>query len=173
MIKTPLLALIASLLCAPAIAGQAGSYIGLDGASIAVQSQQNDDLNPRGMRLRFGVRVNEFFDMEAHLGGGTDSETTSFESFSTTYAGAYLKGYLPFGRRSSVFALAGLSGVTHSQDVSGRSFTDSQSGFSYGFGMETQLSKQFDLSADFMSYTNDGADFSDVTAVSFGIKWYF
>lgn len=151
----------------------ADTYIGLDGASMAVESSQNDELNPIGMRLRLGVRLNELFDIEVHLGGGTDSETSSFDSFSTTYAGAYLKGYLPFGHKSAVFALAGLSGLTHSQEINGRSFTDSQSGFSYGLGMETQLSDRLDLTADFMSYNNDGAEFSDATAVSLGLKWYF
>ena len=165
--------LVSCLAIASPMQAAADMYIGVDGASMSVESTQNDDLNPLGMRLRMGVRLNEFFDLEAHLGGGSDTESASYDSFSTSYAGAYLKGYLPFGHRSAVFGLVGLSGLTHSQDVNGRTFTDSQSGFSYGIGMETQLSERLDLSADVMSYSADGAEFSDVTAVSFGLKWYF
>jgi outer membrane immunogenic protein len=151
----------------------ADAYIGLDGASIAVENQLDDELNPHGMRLRLGMRLSDLLDMEVHLGGGTDSETPAFESFSTTYAGAYLKAYLPFGQRSSLFGLAGVSGVSYSQKVSGRTFTDSQSGFSYGFGMETQISDRLDLSADYMRYSNNGTEFSELSAISFGIKYYF
>lgn len=173
MNKLVALLLVGSLAVSSSMYAKADTYIGLDGAAMAVQSTDNEELHPIGMRVRMGVRLNELFDIEAHLGGGTDSENSAFDSFSTTYAGAYLKGYLPFGHRSAVFALAGLSGITHSQDINGRSFTDSQSGFSYGFGMETQLTDRLDLSADFMRYNNDGTEFSDFTAVSLGVKWYF
>jgi len=140
----------------------ANSYIGLDGASVNVENELDD-----------GIQLNEFLDFETHLGGGIDRQTDSFDTFSATYAGAYLKAYLPVGRRTSVFGLAGVSGVRFSQRLDGRSFNASQSGFSYGFGLETRISRRLDLSADFLRYTNEGAEFSELSAVSLGIKWYF
>jgi outer membrane immunogenic protein len=166
-------ALLAGAFLAPLFNAHADSYIGLDGASITVENPLDDELNPHGMRLRLGIRLSDLLDMEMHLGGGTDSDTPAFESFSATYAGAYLKAYLPFGQRSSLFGLAGVSGVSYSQDVNGRTFTDSQSGFSYGFGMETQITDRLDLSADYMLYSNNGTQFSELSAISFGIKYYF
>lgn len=151
----------------------ANGYVGLDGTSIAVENALDDELNPVGMRLRLGMRISELMDVELHLGGGSDAETPAFESFGTTYAGAYLKGYLPFAQRSSLFALAGMSGIGYSQEVGGRTFTDTQSGFSYGFGMETQINDRLDLSADYMRYSNNGPEFSELSAISFGIKYYF
>jgi len=125
------------------------------------------------LKTNSSIQLNEFLDFETHLGGGTDRQTESFDTFSATFAGAYLKAYLPVGRRTSVFGLAGVSGVRYTQRLDGRSFNASQSGISYGVGLETRISRRLDLSADFMRYTNDGAEFSELSAVSLGIKWYF
>lgn len=166
-------ALLAWLVFTPVSSALAGAYVGLDAASIAVENELDDELNPHGVRLRLGMRVSDLLDMELHLGGGTDSDTPAFESFGATYGGAYLKAYLPFAQRSSLFGLMGVSGISYSQTVSGRTFTDTQSGFSYGFGMETQLTEQLDLSADYMRYSNNGTEFSELSTISFGIKYYF
>ena len=151
----------------------ANGYVGLDGASIGVENQLNDELNPHGMRLRLGMRLSDLLDFELHLGGGTDNATAVFNSFSAAYLGAYLKGYLPLGQRSAAFALAGVSGISYSQEIDDRYFTDTQSGLSFGFGLETQLTDRLDLSADYMLYSNDGSQFSELSAMSFGIKYYF
>ena len=170
---TTKIALLAGVLLIPFGNAQANGYIGLDGASIGVENQLNDELNPHGMRLRLGMQISDMLDFELHVGGGTDTETTAFTSFSAAYMGAYLKAYLPVGRRSAMFGLVGLSGISYSQEIDNRYFTDSQSGMSFGFGMETQITDRLDLSADYMLYSNDGTQFSELSAVSFGVKYYF
>ncbi len=154
-------------------ATHAEGYIGLDGSSINVDSSVEDDINPRGLRLRLGLRLNELFDIEAHVGGGRDGTTTAFEKFSTTYYGVYLKGYLPVGRRSALFFLAGGAGVEFTQNLDTGKFSDDRNGLSYGIGLETQLSKYVDLSADFIQYTLSDDQFSDASAVNLGVKLYF
>ena len=151
----------------------AGGYIGLDGTSVALDNSLDDDLNPRGARLRLGMRLDDLFDVEVHLGGATDRHTVAFDDFSTGYAGAFLKAYLPVGHRSALFALAGASGVEITQRINGSEFSDSRSGFSYGFGLETQLSGALDLSADYVRYVGGVGEFSEISAVSLGVKWYF
>ena len=69
-------------------------YIGLDGSSLFIDSPADDDLNPRGLRLRLGTQIDQVFDLELHLGGGSDSQTTAADKFSATYIGAFLKGCL-------------------------------------------------------------------------------
>jgi len=151
----------------------AGGYIGLDGTSIALDNRLDDDLNPRGARLRLGMRLDDFFDAEIHLGRGTDRHTTAFDDFSTGYIGAFLKAYLPVGQRSALFGLAGLSGVEITQNINNSEFSDTRSGFSYGFGLETELSPRLDLSADYVRYIGGDGEFSEISAVSLGVKWYF
>lgn len=151
----------------------ASSYIGIDGSSVTVDNTVDDDINPRGLRFRLGTRIDRMFDIEAHFGGAVDDTTTAFEEFGASYAGVYLKGYLPVGKRSALFALVGGSAVEITQTVGGGEFSDDRKGFSYGFGLETQLSTHLDLSADFMRYSLDDDEFSGVSAINLGLKWYF
>lgn len=151
----------------------ASGYLAIDGSSVTVTNSVDDDVNPRGLRLRLGMRISEVFDLEAHFGGGTDDTTQAFDEFSASYVGFYLKGYHPIGRRSALFALAGGAAVELTQNIGGSEFADDRGSFSYGFGLETQLSRAVDLSADYMRYILNDDEFSEVSAVNLGLKWYF
>ena len=173
--KHRLVALLITLLAMSfgASLAYANSYIGLDGTSITIDNTVDKEINPRGLRLRLGMQVSRFFDLEAQFGGGSDETTRSFDELSAVYAGIYLKGYLPLGRRSAIFALAGPSSVELTQTIGRGKFSDSRTGFSFGFGLETELLRFLDLSADFIRYTLDDDEFSEVSAVNLGIKLYF
>ncbi|ASJ72155.1 porin family protein [Granulosicoccus antarcticus] len=148
-------------------------YVGLDGSSIGVQNSLDDDLNPRGFRLRLGMPIAHLLDAEIHFGGGQDSETFVADKFKAYYMGAFLKGHLPVGRRSALFGLAGYSSVEFTQSNKARDFIDERSGFSYGFGLETEITRRMDLSADYVRYLRDEGSYSGVSAVSLGVKLYF
>ncbi len=152
---------------------QAGGYIGLDGSSLNIENTLDDELNPGGLRLRLGMPVAPMFDVELHLGGGSESETPAADRFQASYMGAFVKGYLPVGRRSALFGLAGYSAVDFTQTFDGRDFTDERSGFSYGFGLETEISRRLDLSADYVRYVRDEGPFSELSSINLGIKLYF
>ncbi|MFK7997598.1 MAG: porin family protein [Granulosicoccus sp.] len=166
-------ALLSVAFLALSTVAHASSYLAIDGSSVTINNSVENDLNPRGLRLRLGVRVSETFDLEAHFGGGTDQATQAFDEFSAAYMGVYLKGYVPIGQRSALFAMAGGASVELTQTVRGGRFSDDRAGFSYGFGLETQLSHSLDLSADYMRYTLDDDEFSEASAVNLGLKWYF
>ena len=167
-------ALLSSLLIAGLFSqAQASGYIGLDGSSLDIENTLDDELNPGGLRLRLGMPVAPMFDIELHIGGGSESETLVADRFQATYMGAFLKGYLPVGRRSALFGLAGFSAVDFTQTFDGRDFTDERSGFSYGFGLETEISRRLDLSADYVRYVRDEGPFSELSSVNLGIKLYF
>lgn len=152
---------------------QAGGYIGLDGSSLNIENSLDDDLNPGGVRLRLGMPVAPMIDVELHLGGGSESQTTAADRLTAVYAGAFLKGYLPVGRRSALYALAGVSAVDYTQTLDRRDFSDERSGFSYGFGLETEISPRLDLSADYVHYVSGDGPFSELSSVNLGIKLYF
>ena len=151
----------------------ADRYIGIDGSSISLEGDNEEDINPVGVRLRMGTRLSEWLDFEAHLGGGEDNSTRLFDELQVIYVGLYLKGHLPIGQRSNLYVLAGGAGLDLTQTIGRREFTADRSGFSYGFGLETRLSKYWDLSADYIRYTLDDESFSEVSAISLGLKWYF
>lgn len=168
-------AALMSLLLVAGVASQAqaSGYIGLDGSSLDIENSLDDELNPGGLRLRLGIPVAPMFDLELHIGGGSESETLVADRFRASYMGAFLKGYLPVGRRSALFGLAGFSAVDFTQTFDGRDFTDERSGFSYGFGLETEISRRLDLSADYVRYVSDEGPFSELSSVNLGIKLYF
>lgn len=152
---------------------QASGYIGLDGSSLDIQNTLDDELNPGGVRLRLGMPVAHLVDVELHLGGGSESQTTAADRLTAVYMGAFLKGYLPVGRRSAFYGLAGFSAVEYTQTLDAREFFDERSGFSYGFGLETEISSRMDLSADYVRYVNDDGPFSELSSVNLGVKLYF
>ncbi|MEE9321959.1 MAG: porin family protein [Granulosicoccus sp.] len=169
--------LLVAVLAAPAIFGsavaQAGGYLGIEGSSVSVENNLDDELNPVGLRLKLGMRLSDVFDVEGHVGFTGDSRNVAFDDFETGYIGAFLKGYIPLGSRSAFFVLAGISSVEHTQTINGSEFTDDRTGVSWGLGMETQLSERLDLTADWMHYLADEGLFEEITAVSFGLKMYF
>ena len=177
-LKTHLLALSLafSLLLSHANVASAAygtGYIALDGSSLSVSSTEEEDANPRGLRLRLGTRISEGFDLELHFGGGSDDTTQAYDELGIGYLGGYLKGYLPIGQRSALFALVGGAAVEFTQQLPSGSFSDERMGFSYGIGLETQVSRWLDLSADVVRYTLSEDDFSEVSAVNLGLKLYF
>jgi len=163
-------ALIATL---AASAASANSYITVEGTSVTVQDNLDGELNPMGLRFRLGMPLADNLDIEGHFGFGSDSRDSAYDEFSTTYMGAYLKGYVPIGYNSAFYALGGFTGMSLSQTINDREFTDERFGFSYGAGFETKVSERVDLTADYMRYVRDEGLFEAISAVSFGVKFYF
>ncbi|MBX2884937.1 MAG: porin family protein [Granulosicoccus sp.] len=167
----------AGLLSFSAVSGASG-YFAIEGSAMSLVNSSapdgsHEELSPGGLRLRVGTRISELLDLEGHLGFSFDDDNDQFDEISATYFGAYLKAYLPVGHSSALFALGGLTTVNLNQNVNGRDFTDDRSGVSYGFGLETQLTENADLSADYMSYIRDEGLFEEVSSFNFGIKLYF
>ncbi len=151
----------------------ANSYITVEGTSVTVQDNLDGELNPMGLRFRLGAPIGENLDIEGHFGFAGDSRESAYDEFGTSYAGVYVKGYVPIGFNSAFYALGGYSMVALSQTINGSEFSDERHGFSYGAGLETQISERIDLTADYMRYVRDEGLFEDISAVSFGLKFYF
>ena len=155
------------------LTASAGGYIALDGSSVTLGEAFDEDLNPRGGRLRLGLRVAEAFDVEVQAGVTHDDDTPSFERFDASWAGIYLKAYLPVGDRSAFYALGGAASVELTQTVGGVEFADERGDFSFGVGLETSLTERLDLPADWMRYVGDEGAFERIDAASLGLKLYF
>lgn len=166
-----------SLLTTPqAFANHDTAYFAIERTALFIDSSsgpQHDEISPTGFRLRMGASLSHAFDVEAQFGGGSDDDTGGFDDFKARYAGAYLKGYLPLGYRSSLFGLGGFSYVELTESIDRIEFNDSRTGFSYGFGLETQITKNVDLSADYMRYSQEDGIYDEISAVNFGVKIYF
>ena len=166
---------LSSILLLTVVTGfaQANEYIAIEGTAGTLENPNNTEIDPSGIRFRLGTRVDDTFDLEVQFGFLGDSTTDNFDKLSASFAGAYLKGYLPVGYNSALFALGGFTAVELTQKVNDQKFSDSRSGFSYGFGLETKLTENADLTADYMRYIAEDGLFEHFSAVSFGIKLYF
>ncbi len=166
---------LCSTLLLTVVAGlaQADEYIAIEGIAGTLDNPSNTEIDPAGLRLRLGTRIDETFDLEVQFGFLGDDTIDNVDKLGAAFAGAYLKGYLPIGYNSALFALGGLTAVELTQTVNDQKFSDSRSGFSYGFGLETKLTENADLTADYMRYIADDGLFEHFSAVSFGIKLYF
>ena len=166
---------VCSTLLLAALAGlaQADQYIAIEGTSGTLENPNQYELDPSGIRFRLGTRVDETFDLEVQFGFLGDNSTVNFDKLSASFAGVYLKGYLPVGYNSALFALGGFTAVELTQEVNDQRFTDSRGGFSYGVGLETKLTENADLTADYMRYIAEDGLFEHFSAVSFGVKLYF
>ena len=134
------------------------------------------DSRPLGVRLKLGTRLSRWFDIEGQVGAGRDSSASQFSEVDARFAGVYLKGHLPIGFRTSIFGLGGASWVGLSEGFGDNEFSDINDnlmGFSFGVGIETQLSKRIDLTADFISYGQQNDLFDGITSLNFGVKLYF
>lgn len=167
------------LLSAIPTASYADVYMAVEGTvfriddSDAPAAGEDTEFNPLGVRLRAGLRLSELFDVEAQVSFSSDDEDERLDRLDVRTAGAHLKAYLPVGRRSAAFALAGYSVVDYEQHVAGRLIGNSQSGLSWGVGLETELADNVDLTADYMNYVQRDGLFDQVSSVNAGLKFYF
>jgi len=168
----PFVAMIAGA-CLLTSTVQADAYLGIDGSSFSLDNSSDENLNPRGMRLRLGLHMSEVFDIEGHFGFGYDDDSTAFDDFGTVYSSAFLKAHMPLGARSTAYAMAGVTALEVTETVGTREFSDDDFSFSYGFGLETELTDRLDLSADYVLYSSQVGGFEDLSAVSLGLKLYF
>ncbi|MBX2826273.1 MAG: porin family protein [Gammaproteobacteria bacterium] len=159
-------------------AASADGYFAIEGSAMSLVSGADsggseNEVSPGGLRMRLGTPISELLDLEGHLGFSFDDENDQFDEISASYYGAYLKAYLPVGYSSALFALGGLTSVNIDQSIGSSRFSDDRTGVSYGFGLETQLTENADLTADYMSYLRDEGLFEEITSFNFGLKLYF
>ncbi|MGE4534450.1 porin family protein [Halomonas sp.] len=118
-----------------------------------------DSRDGTGLRLNGGLKFNDYFAVEGHLGGGGSDGGVELDSL----AGLYAKGILPVSREFRLYGLAGMTDVDF--DV------DSESGFSYGAGAEFDVAPNLSLGADYMRYLDE--DQYDFDAASVGVRYRF
>jgi len=176
---TPLLSGIVLLLCALSTANNAAAEtaFAIDISRLTINSDGDSEINPVGLRGRLSTQISRFFDVSAHGGFSFSESTSGFDELVLTYASGFLKGVVPIGNRSAVYGLAGFTVASFTEDLGRRpvrgDFRENSSGFSWGFGAETQLAENVDLTADFVSYLQREGLFEEIFAVSIGLKIYY
>ncbi|MCE8028696.1 porin family protein [Halomonas daqingensis] len=134
-------------------------YVGADAMFWDLNPDRGSSANSVGLRLNGGMKFNDYFAAEAHLGTGGSDGPIELDYL----VGAYAKGILPLSQEFRLYGLAGFTEVDF--DV------DRESGFSYGAGAEFDVAPNLAIGADYMRYL----DKSDYTfdAASVGVRFRF
>lgn len=157
-------------------APQPSDYVGLQAAQLMYDESGIDEVSPTVLIGRFGHHYSRFMSLEGRVGFGIedDSVTESGTKISLEIehlVGLYGVGHLPFGRIGALYALAGVSDIGLKASAGQLSDHKSDSGFSYGLGLELNLGRRASLTVEYTSYLNT-SDY-DITAVSAGANVKF
>lgn len=134
-------------------------YVGGDAMFWDLNPEQGSSADSVGLRLNGGMKFNDYFAAEAHLGSGGSDGPVELDYL----VGAYAKGILPVSQELRVYGLAGFTEVDFD--------TDRESGFSYGAGAEFDVAPNLAVGADYMRYL-DKSDY-DFDAASVGVRYRF
>lgn len=171
--------LLAGLISSPAFAGDAGtSYIGLQYAQTSYEDDANVEVDPSALVGRFGYFVTDYFSLETRAGFGIGDDEAEWDGYSTGVNveidylfGAYGVGHLPINDMLSVYALAGFTQGEFTAEAGPYSYSDDDSGFSYGIGGQANFTPAVAATVEYTSYL-DKSDY-EISAISAGLNYQF
>jgi opacity protein-like surface antigen len=156
-----------------------GPYFGVQ---YAMTEEDNIDLEPTAAVLRVGNLTDQGFGYEFRIGTGISSDDTSenLPFFGETsleleidyLVGLYLLAEAQMGA-GSIYGIIGYSQITYTLDVDSEllsccdSDTEDESGWSYGFGANFDVSDKVGLNIEFMQYLD--TDDVEASAISVGV----
>ena len=163
-------------LAAPATAAdflrEGRSFGGGQIAPLTLSEDGASDAEPSALIGRVGTFVGNQLAVEGRFGVGFDDDTVDGVDVEIDrLVGVYGSGHIPMGGTSSLYAVLGYSDVKASFSGPDGSTTDSESGFSYGFGADIGITRAIALNVEFMRYI-DRSDV-DVEALAVGLHYRF
>jgi opacity protein-like surface antigen len=156
-----------------------GRYFGIQ---YAMTEEDELDLEPTAAVLRVGTLTDHGYGYEFRIGTGISSDDTSenlpflgetsVELEIDYLVGLYLLAEAQMGA-GSIYGIVGYSQITYTLDVDSEflsccdSDTEDESGWSYGFGANFDVSGKVDLNIEFMQYLNTND--VETSAISVGV----
>lgn len=176
-LKYLITAIAATLVSTPVFATDAGEgYVGGQFSRATYEvSGVDDDVSPSAVIGRLGYFVVDNFAVEGRLGFGVGDDSAFGADFEIdSIAGLYGVGHLPLGDVVSVYAIAGFSrgeATVSGRGVGGGSYSDDDTDFSYGVGLQAKFAPTLSGHVEYMSYL-DKSDY-EITAIGLGLNYHF
>jgi opacity protein-like surface antigen len=147
-------------------------------SSLNWEIENGDTAKGSGVRLVYGHSLGDYLSIELHGGLGGGSSDGAYDIGLKELLGGYLRASYPFNDLFSVYGLFGYTRAKFDVDdlVAGTSSTETETGGSYGGGVEFKVSPvlldgRLRLTADYMVYLDkSGAEF---VARSVGLRLDF
>lgn len=171
--------LTASVLTANATPFQLGtSYAGLNYALFAYRENGiGKDLEPTALVGKLGHFIFDQLSVEGRFGLGVSDDTIKAGNGVDVTGdldrmfGLYATGHFPLGEHASVYALIGFTDIRATFSTPGVSVSESDNGFTYGFGADIYMGSRFGINAEYTRYLDQtGYRFS---ATSIGATLHF
>ena len=171
--------LTASVLTANATPFQLGtSYAGLNYALFAYRENGiGKDLEPTALVGKLGHFIFDQLSVEGRFGLGVSDDTIKAGNGVDVTGdldrmfGLYATGHFPLGEHASVYALIGFTDIRATFSTPGVSVSESDNGFTYGFGADIYTGPRFGINAEYTRYLDQtGYRFS---ATSIGATLHF
>lgn len=162
----------AALATPMAAAASPVEYLGLQYSQVNVDHDDiNGDVEPDAAVFRAGTRYTDRFALEGRVGTGVSDDKVGGVSYEVDHLfGIYAVGLVPLGS-ADVYALAGGSSTNVEGSAGGAKESASETGFSYGAGVDFYPIDNVGLNAEWTSYLHD--DEYDATAFSAGVTLLF
>jgi outer membrane immunogenic protein len=159
-----LAALATTMLAAPALAKDTGSY-----ANFGYTHVDDNNVTNGLLGARYGLAVNPNFAVEGEAGVGVIDDTVRGVEVNTDFAlGAFALGRLPVSENLRLHARAGYQHQWVTTKAAGIETDDHDGSLAFGVGGQVDISERSGIRADWTRQTNDDIDsFSVAYALKF------
>ena len=181
MFKKNLPVAVATALLVPSMAfagpPSAGTgYVGSQFAFVKYDIDNAPGLDVTGLVFRGGYFFTDYFSVEGRLGFGVGDDTvnvlgTPVKVEIDRLLGVYGVAHLPLSHNASLYGVLGYTDGKAKYSVPGVALTDSDSGLSWGAGINFYATDNIGLSGEYMSYLNETG--YEVSAFSLGLQYHF
>ena len=163
-------ALIAAL-SSPLVLAVEKPYLGID-YQLGTYDTGKKEVNPEAFRLRGGTELNPYLAVEAQAGLGTQSDVyaasgVNFDIKVESFYSLFVRPQISINDIASVYGLVGGTYIDVSSSSNNAGFPSDkgfEKSFSYGAGVDFNISKNVRLNADYIQYMDS------YSTISFGIK---
>jgi opacity protein-like surface antigen len=157
-------------------------YVGVNVARVADKGDEAPAIYPIAAGISGGITFNENFALEARYLTGAKSDTKTFQGFDVELEvdyvyGVYAKGMLPVGPVTPYLMVGYSSGKeTARVDVLNLSASDSDSGPSFGIGVDYPVNENFRLNLEWARLVEGEDDLGvgfKIESLTFGAAYHF
>ena len=133
-------------------------------------------LNPNGIKIKAGKFIADNVAIEGHLLFGAGSDSTTYLGIDVDLKlkqaiSVFVKADMPISPTANFYGLLGFTKGKLEASALGTTFSDDDSGLSYGIGAETQLGNDMYISGEYIFYLSE-SDY-DYTGFNIGISKKF
>ncbi|MDN7132702.1 porin family protein [Halomonas sp. MC140] len=152
------------------------TYFGAQVAQVSYDADYIDSAEPPVFIAKVGHFVLDYVALEGRLGTSLNDDTitvfdTDVDIEVDHIAGLYAVGHLPLGSVASFYGVLGYTSAELTASIQDFSERSSDSGISYGGGIQGMFTPNVSGTVEYMSYL-DKSDY-DATAIGLGINYHF